>query len=154
MFGLEAWHIWLAAGILLITLEVFVSDFVLALLGAAAIAAAGAALGGLDFVWQLAVFVGASAVMLPTVRPLVKRWFYRGSSDTVSNVDALTGKTGEVVETIPGSHEPGRVRIGSEVWRAITPDDSVMEPGALVQVVRSESATLVVIPKPRPKAAS
>ena len=151
MYGIEAWHLWLIAGIVLITLEIFVSDFFLALIGVAALVTVFAAAAGLEFVWQLAIFVGVSLVLLPTVRPLVKKWFYDTGSQASSNVDALAGQTALVSETIGGSHEPGRVQFGSEIWRAVTADDSAIEEGSKVEIIRVEGATLVVRFKPLPK---
>lgn len=144
MLGLEAWHLWIIAGIILIILEIFVSDFFLALIGLAAFATVFAAAAGLEFIWQLAIFVAMSAVFLVAVRPMAKSWIYRRGSDTSSNVDALVGQNGIVSTTICGRDEPGRVRLGSETWRAITEDDSVIEEGSKIEVLRVDSATLVV----------
>ncbi|MFT5467544.1 MAG: hypothetical protein ACI8UO_002649 [Verrucomicrobiales bacterium] len=144
MNGIEAWHIWIIIGILLITIEIFVADFFLALIGVAALVTSFVAAAEAGMEWQLACFTLISFILLLTVRPLVKRLFYAGSDKHTSNVDALSGRTAIVVEPIPNSHEPGRVRLGSEEWRAISHDDSRIEEGSKVEVVRVDSATLIV----------
>lgn len=62
-----------------------------------------------------------------------------------SNVDALTGRTGVVTQRI-GAHEAGRIKLGSEEWRAtLAPGagDS-REVGQTVQVESADGVTLLV----------
>ncbi len=62
-----------------------------------------------------------------------------------SNVDAILGRNGVVVQKI-GVHEPGRVKIGDEEWRAVLAagaGDS-REAGQTVTVVSAEGVTLSV----------
>ena len=62
-----------------------------------------------------------------------------------SNVDAVLGKTGVVTKRIAPS-EPGRVKVGAEVWRAelAGAEDATRDLGAQVTVQSVEGVTLKV----------
>jgi membrane protein implicated in regulation of membrane protease activity len=62
-----------------------------------------------------------------------------------SNVDALLGRQGKVLERI-ASHVPGQVRVNDEIWRAeLAPDiTGPFEPGAVVTVAGVNGVTLQV----------
>lgn len=66
-----------------------------------------------------------------------------------TNVDALLEKTGLVTERIDGLAGTGRVKVGGEDWRADAVDDSTIETGSRVRVVRIEGITLKVQPEER-----
>lgn len=140
---MESWHLWIIAGVFLITLEMLTPGFFLALIGLAALIASLGAKMGLAGVWQIALFVSGSALMLAVVRPMV--WSLRRSSDpTPTNVPALVGKTGVVTEPGAGPSSPARVKIGSEEWRAFAPDYAELPAGAFVTVTRVDGSTLTV----------
>ena len=63
-----------------------------------------------------------------------------------SNVDALLGKTAYVLEEIDATQDVGRVRIGSEEWRAVS--DTMIPAQSEVTVIDIEGATLKVAPRP------
>ena len=144
---MEPWHYWLIAAIVLVAIEMLTADFFLALLGVAALFASIVAGAGLSFEWQLGVFVVGSIVMLMTVRPAVKRILYQTSSKVQTNVEAMTGKAGVVVDLVGGEDSPGRVKLGGEEWRAVADGDFTIEPGETVQVFRVDGATVYVRPK-------
>jgi membrane protein implicated in regulation of membrane protease activity len=61
-----------------------------------------------------------------------------------SNVDAVLGQQGVVQQRV-GAHEPGLVKIGSEVWRALPVQGSgPFEPGALITVAGVDGVTLQI----------
>lgn len=61
-----------------------------------------------------------------------------------TNVDAVLGQQGVVQQRV-GAHEPGLVKIGSEVWRALPVSGAgPFEPGALITVAGVDGVTLQV----------
>jgi membrane protein implicated in regulation of membrane protease activity len=140
---MEPWHLWIIVGVVLITLEMLTPGFFMALVGIAALFAGLGAKLGLSFVWQAALFVTGSAVLLAIVRPAARAWLYHRSDATPTNTNALIGKTGVVTEAGSGP-SAARVKIGSEEWRAVTPDQSPLSCGAQVTVVRVDGSTLTV----------
>ena len=68
----------------------------------------------------------------------------RVSRAHLSNVDAVRGRQGLVQKRV-GAHEPGLVKVGDEVWRALpSPGAGPFEEGALVTVDGVDGATLHV----------
>jgi membrane protein implicated in regulation of membrane protease activity len=134
--------IWLIVGILLVIAEVLSGDFVLVMLGAAALAAAGvSALGAADLVSVL-VFAVSSVGLIVGARPFVKKRLQLGSGIKMHH-EALLG--GRAVALSQVDEHGGQVKIGGETWSARTLDGSVVEEGEAVTVVEISGATAVVI---------
>ncbi|GGS28052.1 MULTISPECIES: NfeD family protein [Actinokineospora] len=133
--------IWLIVGVVLVVAEVLSGEFVLVMLGVAALAGAGAeALFGLPVV-SAAVFAATALGLLAGVRPSLKRrWQGRLTAD---NVAGLIGETAVVTATVDATG--GTVRLRGGDWSARALDDrQVLEPGTTVTVVEIEGATAVV----------
>jgi membrane protein implicated in regulation of membrane protease activity len=142
MYGPMAALIWLIVGILLVVAEVLSGDFVLVMLGAAALAAAGvSALGAADLVSVL-VFAASSVGLIVGARPFVKKRLQLGSGIRMHH-EALLGSKAVAVSQV--DEHGGQVKIGGETWSARTLDGSVVEEGDAVTVVEISGATAVVI---------
>ncbi|MTD56441.1 NfeD family protein [Amycolatopsis pithecellobii] len=138
--------IWLIAAVVLIAAEVVSGDFVLVMLGAGALVAAGtAALTG-NAIIDVIVFAAASGGLIWLARPALKRRFLHGPH-IKTGVAALVGTHGIVVSTVDG--HGGRVRLGGDVWSARSyVEDEQLEPGTKVTVIEISGATAVVTPEP------
>lgn len=137
--------VWLIAGIVLLAGELLAGEFVLAMLGAAALAAAGGSVVfGLEWLSSSLVFAIASVLLLLGVRPALKRRAQRSIEGYQHHTDRMLGSTAVVSRRV--DKNGGRVRIGPDEWsaRALV-EDEVMEPGDRVTVVRIEGATAVVL---------
>ena len=142
MYGRMAALIWLIVGILLVIAEVLSGDFVLVMLGAAALAAAGvSALGAADLVSVL-VFAASSVGLIVGARPFVKKRLQLGSGIKMHH-EALLGAKAVAVSQV--DEHGGQVKIGGDTWSARTLDGSVVEEGEAVTVVEISGATAVVI---------
>ncbi|MGW6442516.1 NfeD family protein [Lentzea sp. NPDC055074] len=134
--------IWLIVGILLVVAEVLSGDFVLVMLGAAALAAAGvSAVGAADLVSVL-VFAATSLGLIVTARPLLKKRLQLGSNIRMHH-EALLGSRAVAVTQV--TEHGGQVKIGGDTWSARTLDGSVVEEGEAVTVVEISGAVAVVI---------
>lgn len=134
---------WLVAAIILLIVEVFTTTFFIIWVAIAAFIAGIFAFFSPQWVpWV--VFVVASVFLLWITRPLVKKLHERLPFRT--NVDALVGTTGIVIETIDPVANTGRVRLGSDEWRARA--DQIVEVGSRVKVTDISGATLSVEPLP------
>lgn len=134
--------VWLILGVLLIGAEILSGDFVLVMLGAAALAASGAAALGGDVVISGVVFTVASIGLIVGARPMVKRRLELGQGHK-SNLEALIGGKAIVLSTVDA--HGGRVKIAGEVWSARSLDHRVIEPGTEVTVFEISGATAVVL---------
>lgn len=138
--------LWLIAGVLLVAAEMLSGEFVLLMLGGAALAASGASALGAPVGVDVAVFALASAVLVLLARPALRRRLLRGGPDGEVNAGtrALLGARAEVVEPIRGQ-EPGTVRIAGALWTARALDEGeVLGAGDAAVVVDVRGATAVV----------
>lgn len=134
--------LWLIAGVALVTAEVLSGEFVLAMLGLAALGAAGSAALGAPLIVDALVFAGLSLGLLVAARPALKRRL-QVTRELRTNVDALVGKHA-VVESTVDAHS-GQVRIDGDVWSARAFDETqVLEAGQTVTVMEISGATAVV----------
>lgn len=134
--------VWLVVGVLLIAAEVLSGDFVLLMLGVAALAAAGssALLGSL--VIDVAVFAVTALGLIVLARPVLRRRL-AVTQHTKTNVEALVGGKAVVVSEVDA--HSGQVKLRGEIWSARTFDETeVLEPGRSVTVMDIAGATAVV----------
>lgn len=138
---MDTYGIWIIAGVVALIIELLsVTFFMLWVAGGCFVAALVAALLP-GVVWApWAAFVVATAVLLYLGRPLAER--LQHEELTLSNVDAMVGQEAIVLEAIDPVENTGRVRIGSDEWRARA--DERIEGGQKVCVLGVEGATLVV----------
>ncbi len=131
---------WLIGGIVLLILEMAVGSFFLMWIGAAALLTALLALL-VSAMWaQWLFFVFVALVLLILTRPMAHKLHARVV--VPSNVDSLIGQEGVVLEAIDPVANTGRVRIGSEEWRARS--DTTIAAGEKIVVQAIEGTTLRV----------
>jgi membrane protein implicated in regulation of membrane protease activity len=134
--------IWLIIGVLLVGAEIISGDFVLVMLGLAALGGAGAAALGAGTVISVVVFTVASIALIVGARPMLKRRLEIGQG-LKSNVEALIGNRALVVSRVDG--HGGQVKLNGEIWSARSLDHRVLEPGTEVTVFEISGATAVVL---------
>ena len=138
----QDWQSWLSLAVVLGALELFSLDLVLLMLAAGALVGSVAAVAGLPGGFQVLAALAASVAALALVRPSVVKRLHAGPTLVLGH-EALVGKQGLVIERV--SADGGQVRIGGEVWTARPYDeDSVIEPGAKVDVFQIKGATALV----------
>ncbi|MFW6437791.1 MAG: NfeD family protein [Armatimonadota bacterium] len=138
---METYGIWIIVGVIALIVDLLSGTmFMLWVAGGCFIGGAVAALlpGVAWAPW--AAFAVSTAVLLFLGRPLARR--FQQQSLTPSNVDAVVGREGIVLETIDPVSNTGRVRIGSEEWRARA--DEHIPSGERVCVLGVEGATAIV----------
>lgn len=109
-----------------------------------ALVAMFAALFGAPVWLQVILFVAASAALLASLRPLVRR--YVKPRITATNADALVGQTAVVTETIANLDARGAVKINGVVWSARSSSGDGIPAGVHVRVDRIEGVKLFVTP--------
>lgn len=137
---------WLIVGLLLIAAEVLSGDFVLIMLGAAALAAAGSAALSAPIWVDVLVFAVTSLGLITLARPVLKHRL-QPAEITLTNAQALLGGQAVVVETVDAQR--GQVKLNGEIWSARAFDEAeVLEPGRAVTVMDISGATAVVLGEP------
>lgn len=142
---MEVWHLWAVTGILLLVAEMFTPGFVAAAFAVGSLAAVGPAFVGASVTWQLGAFAAGTFVAFVGARPFVLRHLRPRGDGYASNVDALIGKDGTVVDASQGPAAAGRVLISGEDWRAVSASGDALVTGQTVTVVGVDGNKLVVL---------
>lgn len=141
------WQFWLiVAGIFFIG-EMFTAGFLIFWLGIAAFLAMLVSLITSNIVIQTAVFVIASALLLFLTKPFVDKYITKNKESVATNAFSLIGQKGIVLKemnTTPSSF--GQVKVGEEVWTAVSEDTSKIAEGTEIEVVKIDGVKLVVKP--------
>ena len=138
---MDTYGIWIIAGVIALIIDLLSGTLFMLWVGGGCIAAGIVAALVPGMAWApWAAFVVATALLLYLGRPLARR--FQEQKLVPSNVDAVVGQEGIVLETIDPVSNTGRVRIGSEEWRARS--DEHIESGQRVCVLAVEGATVVV----------
>jgi membrane protein implicated in regulation of membrane protease activity len=93
---------------------------------------------------QIAGFIGGTLAAFFGVRPFFTRYCYKASPGVKTNVDALIGKTGRVIEDIDDQLDSGRVLVGGDDWKAVALDGKIIEKNSKVEIIRVEGAKVYV----------
>ena len=136
---------WVILSAFLIVGEIFTAGFFILPFSIGAAVAAGIAWFGGGVVWQWAVFLIVSvALLLP-----LKRFADRVTPESPIGVasDRVIGKIGVVIEEVQPHGVTGRVRLGSEEWRAAADGEEPIAADTPVEVLRIDGAHVVVRPR-------
>ena len=109
-----------------------------------ALAAMVASLLGAEVWLQVVIFITVSAALLLVLRPLTKKYFTPKLSRT--NVDAVIGKEGLVLDRIDNINATGRVKLEGMDWTARSTSGEVIEANTLVKVDKVEGVKVFVAP--------
>jgi membrane protein implicated in regulation of membrane protease activity len=143
--NIEIWTLWIIAGIVLFIAETFTLAFFLASVGTGCLATGLATLlFDIGIKGQLVTLCVSTIVSAFTARPLLLRYCHRPSRGVKTNVDALPGRTGRVLERIDPASAKGRVLIGGEDWKATSADTTVIEESISIVVVAVDGNKVVV----------
>jgi membrane protein implicated in regulation of membrane protease activity len=142
------WILWCVLGLILIVAEVFTAGFVLLWFGIGALAAAFAAIVGIDsLALQFLIFAAVSIGLTVASRTIFVNYFSRERTgeSLKTGVDALPGKTGIVVSSSRGALNEGAVKVFGSTWTAYPAEgEEPLEAGERVTVERIQGASIYV----------
>jgi len=138
----QIWWLWFGLAAVFIIGEIFTEGFFLLWFGVSAALSGVLALFGVGAAVQWAVFVVVSGVLLAVSRRFADRFTHKQPPGI--GADRLIGRRGVVLAKIDNMQNVGKVRIDKEKWRAESDDDSVIESGTRVEVVRLDGTHAVV----------
>jgi membrane protein implicated in regulation of membrane protease activity len=143
---MDAWLIWLIAGVFAAVGEIITTGFFLAPFAVGAFGAMLADLLGAGGAVQLIVFAALTLASFVAVRPIARR--HMATPPQIrTGAAALVGQSAIVLERIANDEGVGAVRLDGEVWTARAYDeDQVIAAGTKVQVVEIRGATALVAP--------
>lgn len=136
--------IWLILMIVFLIAEAASVALVSLWFAAGALAATIVALLHGPFWLQAVLFLVVSAGLLACLRPFVRKKLQPGIRST--NIDAIIGTEGRVLEDIDNIAATGRIKLGAMDWAARSGDGSKIPVGALARVSRIEGVKAIVVP--------
>ena len=127
----EPWVIWIAIGIVCVIIEIFTLGFLFLSFGIGAIITGLSALVIPSVSIQILIFAVVTLIIFILSRKFSKKLISKNYEET--NIKALIGKTGKVVEEIP-ANEKGYVKIGGEEWAAVSKDKTEIPKDTRIEV--------------------
>ena len=139
---LPIWAIWLILCGACLIAEIFTVSFLMFWPGVAAFLSFIASILGFSLPIQIGVFAVSTALMIIFMKPLTKKLFKQ--NDVVMNTNAIIGKKGIVIKDIDGLNSKGQVKVNSELWSAVSIDDSTLTKDTQIEVVGIDGVKLQV----------
>ncbi len=146
-----AWIIWLGLILLFVVIEMFTLEFTFLMIAIGSLGGLIAGVFGAPWYIQIVVAAVLSLLLLLTLRPPLLRLLKRGGDPSRSNVDALLGLEGLVVDQVTATG--GQVKLANgDTWTArVSPltEARDLRRGERVLVTAIDGATAVVVPAER-----
>ncbi len=136
--------VWLVLLILFLMAEGATAAITTIWFAAGALVAMAAAILGAQLWLQIVLFVVVSVVCLMALRPLLKK--YVTPKRVRTNIDAVIGQQGVVLETIDNIAGTGKVKIGGMEWSARSATGDVIEAETVIKVEKIEGVKVFVTP--------
>ena len=119
-------YVWLGIAIALMVVEMMTVGLLTIWFAIGALVAMILAFSGAGLAWQITAFLVVSTAMLILTRPLVKK--YINNKHVKTNVDAIVGMKGRVVEAINGIEGTGAVIVDGKTWSAKAENETIIIP--------------------------
>ena len=137
------WLFWLIITAVCLILELCSGDFYITCFAVGALLTVCPALAHLPLWIQIIVWAVMSVLSIWLIRPKLVDLIHKGADIRNSNADALIGKIGKVVETIPANGY-GYIQVDGDQWKSKSIDDADIALGEKVEIVERESIIMTV----------
>ncbi len=98
-----------------------------------------------NIILQFVVFIISSVVLLLFTKPLINK-FTKKDAKIETNAYSIIGKKGIIIKDINSKFAIGQVKINNEVWSAKADNETILEEGTEVKVIRIDGVKAVVEP--------
>ena len=140
---MEMIWVWLAVVAVSLIVEFFTWDLTSIWFAVAGLVALiMSAIDGINWVWQLGVFIVISAVLIIFVRQICRKLLLK--SDEKTNVDAFIGKKAKLLTAVGENENFGTVKFNGVVWNATTENGNKLEKDTEVEVVKVDGNKMIV----------
>ena len=134
--------LWLVVIVISLLVEAMTAGLTTIWFSVGAVASLISSYCGINFVWQIIIFIVVSVAALIITRPLVKNKIHKNKIKT--NADVVVGKKAIVTESICPIEGKGQVKVDGKIWSAKTETSEEIEKNELVTVEKIEGVHLVV----------
>ena len=134
------WKFWLIASGIFFVGEIFTVGFLIFWFGVGALLTMIASFFISNIFIQALIFVISSTILLFLTKPLINKFVSKKTVAT--NVYEIIGKKGIVTKEINSTHGNGQVKVGNEIWTAIS--EETLPVNAEIEVLKIEGVKLIV----------
>ena len=138
------WQFWLIAAGVFFVCEMLTVGFLIFWLGIASILAMIVSLFTDNLLIQTAVFVFSSSLLIFLTKPFIEKFVTKKDKTVNTNVYSLIGKIGIVTEEINPLLGTGQIKIGTEIWSAISTDESIISKDSQIEILEIKGVKAVV----------
>ena len=138
------WLVWIAAVVLFGIVEAATVNMVSIWFVGGSLAALVCDLLGANVWIQIAAFLVTAGILLAALRPFVRKFV--SPNKTATNADMAIGRQAYLTETADNLRGTGALKLDGKVWSVRSANDTVLEKGTLVTVVKMEGVKLYVEP--------
>ena len=142
-FSENLWLAWLLVSLLCLVLELTNGDFFIICFAIGGTAATILSAFCDSFTAQVILFAVVSALSIFFIRPFALKYLHKNKEQRVSNADAIIGRIGRITERIE-PNEYGRVKIDGDYWKAQANNNTAIEEGTQVRIVKLDSIIVTV----------
>lgn len=142
-FSENLWLAWLLVSLLCLVLELTNGDFFIICFAIGGTAATILSAFCDSFTAQVILFAVVSALSIFFIRPFALKYLHKNKEQRVSNADAIIGRIGRITERIE-PNEYGRVKIDGDYWKAQANNNTAIEEGTQVRIIKLESIIVTV----------
>ena len=136
-------YVWIALMVILFIVEAATMQLMSIWFAGGALAAAIAAMCGLNELWQIAIFVVVAGILLILTRPLAKR-ISESQKGTKTNFDRVVGEKVIITEAVDNINGKGKTIINGVEWKVKSSSGNKIEEGKIVTVEKIEGVKLIV----------
>lgn len=129
------WQFWLIAAGVFFVCEMLTVGFLIFWLGIGSILAMIVSLFTDNLLIQTAVFVFSSGLLIFLTKPFIEKFVTKKDKTINTNVYSLIGKVGIVTEEINPLLGTGQIKIGTEIWSAISNDECIISKNSQIEVL-------------------
>lgn len=142
-FSENLWLAWLLVSLLCLVLELTNGDFFIICFAIGGTAATILSAFCDSFTAQVILFAVVSALSIFFIRPFALKYLHKNKEQRVSNADAIIGRIGRITERIE-PNEYGRVKIDGDYWKAQANNNTAIDEGTQVRIVKLDSIIVTV----------
>lgn len=145
--NVELWWLWMGLAAILLIGEIFTAGFFLLWFSIGAAGAGVLAMLGIGHSAQLIFFILSSGILFVFGRRFAERVTVKQPPGV--GADRFVGLEGIVLDEVNPVANTGKVRIGSDVWRAGSANNEVIAVESVVKVIRIEGTRAIVQVMPK-----
>ena len=138
------WQVWLIISGLFFVIEMMTVGFLVFWFGIGALFAMIVSLFTDSIIIQTVIFLISSTALLFLTKPFVRK--ISSTNKIKTNAYSVIGKTGTVVKEINSDNRIGQVKIGSEVWSAISNEQDTIPLDTEIEVIEIDGVKVIVKP--------